>query len=267
MRVACVIPALDAARTLAAVVRSVRQALEDAHRDVHGEVHVVVVDDGSRDDTAAVAERCADRVVRFAVNRGKGAALRAGFRAAAAWGASAILTIDADGQHDPAYAPQLLAALAAADIAIGQRARRGTSMPWHRRVSNALSSAAVSACAGRVLSDSQSGYRALRAAALTRLRPVGDRYEYETDLLIQASRMGLRIACVPVPTIYGAPSHFRPVGDSARVLGTILRRAVGRDSWPELGAPTRPARESTTTLLRLAANNRPRTPAGHGAFE
>ena len=137
---ACVIPALDASQTLAGVVRGIRQAL--------GDVYVVVIDDGSHDQTAAVARSCADHVVRFAGNRGKGAALRAGMRVATALGSPTVLTVDADGQHDPRCAPALLAALDRADLVVGVRARRGSPMPWHRRVSNAVSAAAVSMCAG-----------------------------------------------------------------------------------------------------------------------
>jgi hypothetical protein len=133
------------------------------------------------------------------------------------------VTIDADGQHDPACVPQLIAALQAADVVIGTRERRGSHMPVHRRASNAMSAAAVSVCTGRRVADSQSGYRALRADVLRRVMARGDRYEYETDFLIAAARAGLRIACVPVPTIYGAPSHFRALRDSARVLRTIAR--------------------------------------------
>src|SRR6185437_12803631 len=108
----------------------------------------------------------------------------------------------------------------------GVRRRPGSAMPWHRRISNAFSAAAVSACAGQRISDSQSGFRAFRAAGLACLAPAGDRYEYETDLLIAAGRAGLRIASVDIPTIYGAASHFRAVRDSARVVGTIVRAAV-----------------------------------------
>lgn len=213
--VACVIPALDAAATLARVVAGIRGAVSGAV--------VVVVDDGSRDATAVVAAACADRAIRFASNRGKGAALRAGFVAALESRATAVLTIDADGQHDPACAPRLLAALDGADVVIGTRERRGSTMPVHRRASNAISAAAVSVCVGRRVADSQSGYRAMRADVLRRVAATGDRYEFETDFLIAAARSGLRIVSVPVPTIYGAPSHFRPVRDSARVVFTIAR--------------------------------------------
>jgi len=94
-------------------------------------------------------------------------------------------------------------------------------MPVHRRLSNALSSAAISRCAGCALPDTQSGYRAMSAAVLRRVHPAGDRYEFETDFLIRAARAGFRIECVPVPTIYGAPSHFREIRDAMRVIQTI----------------------------------------------
>lgn len=212
---ACVIPAFDAARTLGDVVAGVRRTVRD--------VQVIIVDDGSRNATAMVANQCADRVISFRSNRGKGAALRAGLAAASHDGAGAVLTIDADGQHDPRYAPTLLGALDEADLVIGVRARQGSAMPWPRRFCNALAAASVSICAGRRLTDSQSGYRAVRSGALGAIAPSGDRYEYETDFLIQAARAGLRIACVPVPTIYGAPSHFRELRDTARVARTIVR--------------------------------------------
>lgn len=210
-----VVPALDAAPTVGAVVGGARRALPQAT--------VVVVDDGSTDATARVAAAAGARVVSFDHNRGKGAALRAGFTAAMDAGADAVLTMDADGQHDPAAAPALLAALRDADVVVGVRMRTGSRMPPHRRASNTLSSWAISRCAGTRLPDTQSGYRAIRTEVLRRVSPLGDRYEYETDFLILAARAGYRIAGVVVPTIYGAPSHFRPLHDAARVVATIWR--------------------------------------------
>jgi hypothetical protein len=134
-----------------------------------------------------------------------------------------VLTIDADGQHDTTRAPSLVAALDHADVVVGARERARTAMPLHRRLSNAVSSAAISVCAGCTLPDTQSGYRAISAAVLRRVQPEGDRYEFETDFLIRAARAGFRIECVPVPTIYGAPSHFREIRDAMRVVHTIWR--------------------------------------------
>jgi glycosyltransferase involved in cell wall biosynthesis len=215
----CVIPALDAAGTLTGTVAGVRRALPGAV--------VIVVDDGSRDATREIGRRIADLVISFDSNRGKGQALRAGFAAAVERGAAAVLTIDADGQHDPGHAPALMRALEHADLVVGARERSGTRMPIHRRLSNALSSAAINACAGTRLPDTQSGYRAIRGEVLRTITPVGDRYEFETDFLIRAARAGFRVVGVPVSTIYGAPSHFHLVRDAARVLRTIWRHRAG----------------------------------------
>ncbi|MFL5578899.1 MAG: glycosyltransferase family 2 protein [Gemmatimonadaceae bacterium] len=214
-RVACVLPALDAAATLPLVAAGLRRAVPGAT--------LVAVDDGSTDGTRAAAEACCDVVLAFPRNRGKGAALRAGTEAALARGAAAVLTVDTDGQHDPDYAPRLLAALEGADVVVGARSRRAGDMPLRRRVTNALSSAAVSRFAGCEVADAQSGYRAIRAEVLRAVRPAGDRYEYESQFLILAARHGFRIACVPVPTIYGAPSHFDELRDAARVVAAIWR--------------------------------------------
>ncbi|MDQ6887206.1 MAG: glycosyltransferase family 2 protein [Gemmatimonadota bacterium] len=219
--IAVVIPALDAARTLEAVVRAARDALPLAT--------VVVVDDGSSDDTPAIARAMADAVLTFDRNRGKGAALRAGIACALSRGADVVVTIDADGQHDPAAAPRLVAALDSADIALGTRQRAGSAMPLRRRITNALASAAVGAIAGASIGDSQSGFRAIRRRVLEEIRPLGDRYEYETDLLLRAARAGFRISGVPVTTVYGgaAASHFRGLSDTMRVVRTIWRHRAG----------------------------------------
>lgn len=214
-RVACVIPALDAAPTLAGVVAGVRAAVPHAL--------VIAVDDGSTDGTGEVATRVCDHVVTLPRNRGKGVALRAGFELALSLGSDVLLTIDADGQHDPRFAPAILAALDRADLVIGTRGRAASPMPIHRRASNALSSAAISWVAGSPVPDSQSGFRAMRAELARRIPATGDRYEYETEFLILAVRAGCRLATVPISTIYGSGSHFRPLRDSARVVLTIWR--------------------------------------------
>jgi len=219
--VACVIPALNAALTLPGVIAGLRQSLPGSH--------IAVIDDGSMDGTHAVAEPIVDETIRFTRNRGKGAALRAGFRAALDRGSDVVLTIDADGQHEPAFAPALVDALGTADLAIGARDRRSVDMPAGRRLTNRMSAAAVSRCIGRTVDDAQSGYRAVRAAVLPFISPRGDRYEFETEFLILAGRRGYHIAYVPISTRYPAivPSQFRPVRDSARIIGALWRFSVG----------------------------------------
>ena len=212
---ACVVPAYNAASTLADVLHELRVALPHAA--------VIVVDDGSEDATHAIACATGARVLSFERNRGKGAALRAAFAEALALGVSAVLTMDADGQHDGRYAPAVLDALACADVAIGTRARDHGAMPLGRRLTNALASFAVGSIVGVPIADAQSGFRAIRRRVLEHVHAHGERYEFETDFLIQAGRAGYRIASVPIPTIYGTPSHFRVVRDSVRVVQTIWR--------------------------------------------
>ncbi len=215
MRVVAIVPALNAAATVSKVVVGLRVAVPG--------IIVVGVNDGSTDDTAEVMRARCDRVLDFATNRGKGHALREGIAAALELGADAVLTIDSDGQHEPAFAPRLLAALVGADVVVGTRTRAGTVMPIHRRLSNALSSAAISLVVGRPLPDTQSGYRAMRRVVAETVDARGERYEYETDFIIRAARKGYRIASVPVPTIYGGTSHFREGRDAWLVIATIWR--------------------------------------------
>lgn len=218
--VVCVIPALNAAPTVGDVVESVRRVLP--------RVVIIGVDDGSSDDTRAVLERACDRVLAFDVNRGKGAALRAAFALiAGTFPASAVITIDADGQHDAALAPRLLEALAIADIVIGTRAIGAEHVPAHRRFANRLSTAATRAVTRCEIHDSQSGFRAMRAGLVRAVNARGDRYEFETDFLVRAARLGYSIAEVAVPTIYGPPSHFRALRDAWLVTRVLWSHRDG----------------------------------------
>ena len=212
-RVVCVIPAYRAERTLPGVLRSLRASLPEAR--------IIVVDDGSPDATATVAKDVADWTIRLGENRGKGAALRTGFEEVLRADEDVVLTLDADGQHDPRYAPALVAALDGFDVVIGERLRAGSSMPLRRRMTNAMASAAIARVAGVRLRDTQSGFRAFRRTVLERVRAQGDRYEFETDFLIRAARAGFRVRNATVPTVYGSASHFRGVSDSARIVRTI----------------------------------------------
>lgn len=223
-RVACVIPAFNAAPTIESVVCGLRSSFGDAF--------IAVIDDGSLDETQAVARRVADVCVRFPRNRGKGAALRAGFAMALEKGVDVVVSVDADGQHDPRCAPSLVDRLTTADVAIGARDRRSAAMPVGRRLTNRLSAAAVARCVGQPVEDAQSGFRAMKRRAVSDVRPRGDRYEFETEFLILAARRGHRVVFVPVPTIYGTavPSQFRSVRDSALIVSTLWRFGIGAQS-------------------------------------
>ena len=214
---ALVIPAYRAARTLPGVLARVRAAVPRAQ--------VLVVDDGSDDDTAALAQAGGAAVACHQRNLGKGRALATGLAAAQALGARYVVTMDADGQHPPECIPALLEPLRSGttDLVVGSRRRDGGSMPLGRRLTNGLSSALVSRALGAVVPDSQSGFRAMRSAVAAAVKPAGRRYEFETEFLFLAAAQGFRIGAVGVPTVYGSASHFRYLGDTLRLAAVFAR--------------------------------------------
>ena len=180
---------------------------------------VLVVDDGSTDDTAAVAEAAGARVIRQVPNQGKGAALRAGFRLALDEGWDAVLTLDADGQHDPDEIPRFVAAFGAPgasgprpELIIGRR--DFARMPPVRRLSNTVGTAAFSWAVGPARAGQPVRVPAPRPAPRWRppwtARETG--FEFEVEMIAVCLRSGWTLAWVPISTIYaGEPSHVKPV--------------------------------------------------------
>jgi glycosyltransferase involved in cell wall biosynthesis len=214
--IVALIPAHDEAPRIAAVIAGAKAHLP-----------VLVVDDGSTDGTAEVARRAGAEVLEQRPNQGKGAALRVGFRHALASGAEAILTLDADGQHDPAEIPAFLAAWAGQprpELVIGRRSFR--SMPLVRRLSNEIGGRAFSWAVGRDIPDNQSGYRLLgpRIMEATLASDEGG-FEFEVEMITTCIRLGGTIAWIPIRTIYdGEPSHIRPFAHLRSFL-RIVRKA------------------------------------------
>ena len=216
MNVCAVIPAYNEAARVAPVVRGV---LERG-------VTPLVVDDGSADDTSAVATDAGATVLRLPENRGKGVALKTAFGWAVERGLDAVVTMDADGQHDPAELPKFLrqAERKRADIVVGSRMGDVRTMPFVRLMTNFWMSALLSHVAGVRMPDTQSGYRLIRTRVLRTVRLVSDRYDMESELLVRAARLGFRITDVPIRTIYsGGPSSIRPGVDTLRFLRLLLR--------------------------------------------
>ena len=196
------IPAHDEAPRIGAVVRAAT-----AH------VPVLVVDDGSTDATAAVAEAASAVVLRQQPNQGKGAALRAGFARAIADGALAVVTLDGDGQHDPAELPRFIKAERErpAELIVGKR--DFGRMPLVRRLSNTAGTILLSAAVGRWIPDNQSGYRLVgRRLMAAMLASHEDGFAFEVEMIAVCLREGWPIRWVPISTIYGDErSHIRPL--------------------------------------------------------
>jgi len=214
MRVAALVPAYQAAAHLGEVLLGLQSLAAPPD--------TLVVDDGSRDATAEVARLFGARVFSFAANRGKGHALLKGFELLADY--DAVVTLDADGQHPAECLPDLVAAAGhGADLVLGAR-KRSRDMPHLRRFANALSSRWTESLAGQTVSDSQCGFRLYRRAVLARTPLTPGRYEFETEVVVRAARLGFRIVEVQVPTVYGAEqSQFRLARDVPRIVGTLLR--------------------------------------------
>lgn len=219
--VVALIPGYNEGPRIGAVVRGAKEHLP-----------VIVVDDGSADDTAARAREAGATVVEQRPNQGKGAALRTGFRRAIAHGYEAVLTLDADGQHDPAEMPRFLEAYAAEPrpmLVIGRRNFR--TMPPMRRLANELGGRALSWAVGRPIPDNQSGYRLIgRPLAEAMLASDESGFEFEVEMITTCIRLGGEIAWVPVRTIYGAPSHIRPLTHLRQFIRIVrnARRDVAR---------------------------------------
>jgi glycosyltransferase involved in cell wall biosynthesis len=214
--IVALIPAHDEAPRIGAVIAAARELLP-----------VIVVDDGSSDDTADRAREAGAEVVEQRPNQGKGMALRTGFRRALDDGADAVVTLDGDGQHDPAEIERFLSAWNAdprPDLVIGRRNFR--SMPPPRRLSNVLGGRAFSWAVGRPIPDNQSGYRLVsRRLAAATLASDEPGFAFEVEQITTCIRMGGTIAWVPIRTIYaGAPSHIRPIAH-LREFVRIVRQA------------------------------------------
>src|SRR5208337_4108581 len=153
-RIAVLIPAYNAAASLGGVIEGIKGYLSS----------IVVVDDGSSDATAEVARAAGVQVLRHQINRGKGVALRTGFWFLLHEGYETIITMDADGQHDPSYIPLLIDASEeeGGDIVVGSRAGEFNAMSRLRRFWNQLGVKAVSKLIGTPLTDTQSGYRLIK---------------------------------------------------------------------------------------------------------
>jgi glycosyltransferase involved in cell wall biosynthesis len=206
------IPAYNEETRLAGVVAGAIQHLP-----------VLVVDDGSTDATAPVAQDVGASVVIQEPNQGKGAALQAGFRRAIDRGYEAVVTLDADGQHDPAEIPKFLTAYrtGGAELIIGRR--DFSQMPPVRRLANWLGGLAFSWALGQRVPDNQSGYRLIgRRLMQAMLDSEEQGFEYEVEMITVCVRYGFDLDWVPIRTIYaGESSHINPlqhVKDFARII-------------------------------------------------
>jgi len=188
---------------------------------------VLVVNDGSLDNTAIVAERAGSGVLSFKINQGKGLALKAGFDFAIENGYDAVITMDADSQHDPDEIPTFLTYYEKykTDLIIGTRKHDLSEMPFPRFMANTTGSLVASVLSGIRVSDSQSGYRFIKKDLIEKINLKDGRFQMETEIIVKAARAGFSIGEVPIGTIYleGFKSHINHFVDTVRFIRLVLR--------------------------------------------
>jgi hypothetical protein len=244
-RAVIVIPVLDEAGSIGDVVAQARR-----------HAPVIVVDDGSRDDSASLARAAGATVVAHPRRAGKGAALASGIEAAREGRADIVVTLDGDGQHAPADVPSLLDASrrAPGTIVIGSRAHAMQTMPRERAHALRMAGFFVSWATGATTLDTQSGFRVYPLASYDALRPRRGGFVWETEILVRAAVRGVEVIEVPVRVIPRATrrSRFRPLGDGAAIAAYLAGPVVAR--WGvELAAA---AHELTTIFTREARQPR-----------
>ncbi len=190
-----VIPIYNEAKVIGGVIEEIR---------AQGFEHIVVVDDGSADESYAVASAHDVLALRLKINRGKGAAVKTGIMAANLLGADVVVTMDGDGQHDPADIAPLIAPIleSRSDVVLGSRLLNRETMPFRKKIANSIGNLVTWLFYGLLVSDSQSGFRAYSRYAALIIDTKADKYEYDSKVIREIKNNRLRFTEVPVQTRY-----------------------------------------------------------------
>ncbi len=217
-----VIPAYHDEKHIGDIVRRTGQQLD----------HVLVIDDGSNDGTAQRARDAGAEVIVHSQNRGKGEAIKTGLRHCLAREVTWVILLDSDGQHLPEEIERFLSAAASATqpmLFVGNRMDNASAMPFIRRVVNRYMSRRISHLCGQRIPDTQCGFRMLHQQLIPELLGGGDRFDYDTEVLIIASRKRYRIEPVPITTVYSDQvSNIHPVRDAFRFFKLMRRYKASR---------------------------------------
>lgn len=218
MNVAALIPAYREERFIADVVRRAREHVS----------WVLVIDDGSDDNTAEAAQAAGAEVIIHPENAGKGNALQTGLRDLVVRGFEYVMILDADGQHLPEEIPRFLEAAQSrgSKLIVGNRMQHTRDMPWNRRWTNRFMSSQISWLCGQRVPDTQCGFRLIHRDLVPRLlggKRTGH-FQYETEMLVLTSWSGQAIGAVPVSTVYGEEtSSIHPLQDALRFFKLMTR--------------------------------------------
>lgn len=227
-----VIPAYNEAATIGGVIE----------RCLRTGAQAIVVDDGSVDETAAIASKYSIELLRNGVNAGKAGSLVKGMRRAIERGAGVVATMDGDGQHRPEDLAPLLECLRENPgcIVIGSRLHDRAAFPRERYIGNRIADFWISWACGYRVEDSQSGFRLYPVGLLDRIDvPHGPErgFVFESEILIEAARAGVRCVSAPIPALYEGTlvraSHFQPFRDVLRIIRMVAWKLISRGFYPQ----------------------------------
>lgn len=223
MKICILIPACNEQNKIAALIAAVKQYQLD----------IIVVDDGSTDQTAIILKDLRVKVLTHKTNLGKGQALRTGFNYILKKDYDGVIIMDADGQHDPGEIPNFLerANDSGLGIIIGNRMQNTAGMPLVRKLTNIFTSYVISLVIGCRVWDSQCGFRLIKREVLKKLNLCTINYDTESEILIDAARNKFKIISIPVKTIYNDQiSRIHPVIDTVRFFNLICRNLFKKKS-------------------------------------
>jgi glycosyltransferase involved in cell wall biosynthesis len=216
MKTCVLIPAYNEAKAIGEIIRKIRgQGLE-----------IIVVDDGSQDNTAKIAQESGAIVLKNERNQGKGASLIEGFDYVRKRNFDAVITMDGDGQHLTEEIPAFinLAWSSNNGIIIGNRMSERRNMPLMRVWTNKFMSWLISKIARQRIPDTQCGFRLIKKEVLGQINLCTRKYETESEILIKSARAGFKIASIPIKTIYsGEKSQVNPFVDTLRFIRFVIR--------------------------------------------
>jgi len=212
-----IIPAFNEGKTIFEVITKTKPFAKN----------IVVVDDGSYDNTTTEAARAGAKVVKHKVNLGKGAALKTGCDYVLKQGAEKIITMDADGQHNPKEIPSFISALDQHEIAFGSR-KAPKSMPAVLKFGNKAITKILQTLYGVTVEDSQCGYRSFKTKVYPQIRWDAADYYVETEMAIRAGKKKLKHTTIPIETIYAdkykGTTVFDGVGIVVKMIGWKIWR-------------------------------------------
>lgn len=199
MKAVIIVPALNESKVISEVLSGLPRKIIGINN-----LEILVVDDGSGDDTSKIAKEAGVNVVRHIVNRGLGAAIKTGLTWAKKENADLAITFDSDGQHNPGDIPKLVGPIVKnqADLVIGSRFKVRQNIPADRLILNWLANLTTYLIFGVASSDSQSGLRAFSREAMNLIDYRADRMEFSTEILVEAKRNNLKVQEVPISAIY-----------------------------------------------------------------